>query len=576
MPPRMTGAQMLWESLIREGVDVVFGYPGGSIMPVYDALLDYPQVRHVLTRHEQGAAHAADAYARVQRDKRRVGVAMATSGPGATNLTTGIATAYMDSSPVVFITGQVSAEYLGTDAFQEIDVTGITLPITKHNFLVTRADEIPRVVREAFYIARTGRPGPVLIDLCKNAQTDEAEFVWPERVDLPGYRPPERADEAALAEANRMLQVAQRPLILAGQGVLISGAMDELRAFVERAHIPVAMTLLGLGALPLTHPLALGMMGMHGEYFVNMAVQHADLIIALGMRFDDRVTGKLEAYAPRARKIHVEVDPAEINKNVPVDVALLGDLKTVLQQWLAIAPEKRHDPWLAQIAQWRADTQRRDVVERVRQRANGPLRGAEVVQRLWETTASHDVIITTGVGQHQMWAAQYYRFPQPYRFVTSGGLGTMGFGLPAGVGAAVAHPDKEIWVIEGDGGFQMTQAEMATAVQENLNIKIVILNNNYLGMVRQWQELFYDRRYSAVLLHNPDFVKLADAHGIPARRVTDRREVDDAFAFARAHKGPVLLEFRVPPEDNVFPMVTTSDPLHAMIRRPEHEPHLES
>ncbi len=575
MPPRMTGARMLWESLIREGVEVVFGYPGGSIMPVYDALLDYPQVRHVLTRHEQGAAHAADAYARVLRDQGKVGVAMATSGPGATNLTTGIATAFMDSSPVVFITGQVSAEYLGTDAFQETDVTGVTLPITKHNFLVTRAEDIPRVVREAFYIARTGRPGPVLIDLCKNAQNDEADFVWPTEVQLPGYRPPTRADEAALAEATRLLAEAQRPVILAGQGVLMSGAMPELRALAEKADIPVAMTLLGLGSLPLTHPLALGMMGMHGEYFVNMAIQHADLLIALGMRFDDRVTGRLEAYAPHARKIHVEVDPAEINKNVPVDVALLGDLKTVLRQWLPRVAEAQHPAWRAQIQAWREDTRQHDVVQKARRNGRGPLRGAEVIQRIWETTANDDVIIATGVGQHQMWTAQYYRFPQPYRLVTSGGLGTMGFGLPAGVGAAVAHPDKEVWVIEGDGGFQMTQAEMATAVQEGLNIKIVILNNNYLGMVRQWQELFYERRYSAVLLHNPDFVKLADAHGIPARRVTERREVDAALAFAREQQGPVLLEFRVPPEDNVFPMVTTSDPLHEMIRRPEEEPHVE-
>ncbi len=575
MPDRMPGAHLLWEALLREGVEVVFGYPGGSIMPVYDALLAYPQIRHVLTRHEQSAGHAADAYARVLREQRRVGVAMATSGPGATNLTTAIATAKMDSSPVVFITGQVAAEYLGSDAFQETDVTGITLPITKHNFLVTQAADIPRVVREAFHIARTGRPGPVLIDLCKNAQTDEAPFVWPAEVRLSGYRPPARASEADLAAADRLLRQAKRPLILAGQGVLIAGAMSALQEFAERAHIPVAMTLLGLGAIPLEHPLALGMMGMHGEYFVNMAIQHADLLIALGMRFDDRVTGKLEAYAPQARKIHVEVDPAEINKNVPVDVSLLGDVGLVLQQWLERLPPQRHDAWLEQIAVWRSDTRRRDVVQKMRRNGRGPLRGAEVVQRLWETIASPETIITTGVGQHQMWVAQYYRFPQPYRLVTSGGLGTMGYGLPAGVGAAIAHPDKEVWVVEGDGGFQMTQAELATAMQEGVNLKIVILNNNYLGMVRQWQELFYDRRYSAVLLHNPDFVQLAAAYGIPARRVTERREVDAALQFARSQRGPVLLEFRVATEDNVFPMVTTSDPLDAMIRRPEAEPHLE-
>ena len=561
---KMSGARLLWEALIREGVEVVFGYPGGAIMPVYDAMLDYP-VKHVLTRHEQAAGHAADGYARALRHRRKVGVAMATSGPGATNLTTAIATARMDSSPVVFITGQVSASLLGSDAFQETDITGITLPITKHNYLVTRAEDIPRVVREAFHIARTGRPGPVVIDLCKNAQIEEAEWSWPERVDLPGYHPPEKADPQDLERAARLIAEAERPVILAGQGVLMSGAMEELRQLAEKLQAPVAMTLLGLGALPASHPLSLGMMGMHGEYYTNMAIQHADLLIALGMRFDDRVTGKLETYAPHAKVIHVEIDPAEIHKNVRADVALLGDLKAVLQDLIPLVEPKQPEDWWDQIAAWKADTRHRDILHR---EASGPLRAAQAIHLLWKATSNQETIIATGVGQHQMWAAQYYKLEQPYRLITSGGLGTMGFGLPAGIGAWFAHPEKEVWVIEGDGGFQMTQAELATAVQENANVKIVVINNQYLGMVRQWQELFYEKRYSAVLLHNPDFLKLAEAHGIPAMRVTERGQIPRAVAFAREHQGPVLLEFVVEPEEHVFPMVPSGVSLHEMIRRP--------
>ncbi len=561
---KMSGARLLWEALIREGVEVVFGYPGGAIMPVYDAMLDYP-VKHVLTRHEQGAGHAADGYARALRHRRKVGVAMATSGPGATNLTTAIATARMDSSPVVFITGQVPASVLGSDAFQETDVTGITLPITKHNYLVTRAKDIPRVVREAFHIARTGRPGPVVIDLCKNAQIEEAEWSWPERVDLPGYHPPEKADPQDLERAARLIAEAERPVILAGQGVLMSGAMEELRQLAEKLQAPVAMTLLGLGALPASHPLSLGMMGMHGEYYTNMAIQHADLLIALGMRFDDRVTGKLETYAPHAKIIHVEIDPAEIHKNVRADVALLGDLKAVLQDLIPLVEPKHPEAWWDQIESWKADTRRRNILYH---NQPGPLRAAQAIHDLWKATAGQDVIIATGVGQHQMWTAQYYKLEQPYRLITSGGLGTMGFGLPAGIGAWFAHPEKEVWVIEGDGGFQMTQAELATAVQEGANVKVVIVNNQYLGMVRQWQELFYEKRYSAVLMHNPDFVQLAKAYSIPAMRVTERGQIPQAVAFAREHPGPVVLEFVVEQEEHVFPMVPSGVSLHEMIRRP--------
>ncbi len=564
---KMSGARLLWEALIREGVEVVFGYPGGAIMPVYDAMLDYP-VKHVLTRHEQAAGHAADGYARALRHRRKVGVAMATSGPGATNLTTAIATARMDSSPVVFITGQVSASLLGSDAFQETDITGITLPITKHNYLVTRAEDIPRVVREAFHIARTGRPGPVVIDLCKNAQIEEAEWSWPERVDLPGYHPPEKADPQDLERAARLIAEAERPVILAGQGVLMSGAMEELRQLAEKLQAPVAMTLLGLGVLPASHPLSLGMMGMHGEYYTNMAIQHADLLIALGMRFDDRVTGKLETYAPHAKVIHVEIDPAEIHKNVRADVALLGDLKAVLQDLIPLVEPKQPEDWWDQIESWKADTRRRDILYR---NQPGPLRAAQAIHDLWKATAGQEVIIATGVGQHQMWTAQYYKLEQPYRLITSGGLGTMGFGLPAGIGAWFAHPEKEVWVIEGDGGFQMTQAELATAVQEGANVKVVIVNNNYLGMVRQWQELFYEKRYSAVLMHNPDFVQLAKAYGIPAMRVTERGQIPQAVAFAREHPGPVVLEFVVEQEEHVFPMVPSGVSLHEMIRRPAGE-----
>jgi len=559
----LSGAEILWECLMREGVEVVFGIPGGANMPIYDAMLKYP-VHHVLVRHEQGAAHMADGYARASG---KVGVAMATSGPGATNLVTGIATAMMDSSPVVFITGQVHAHLIGGDAFQETDVTGITLPITKHNYLVTRAEEIAQVVREAFYIARSGRPGPVLIDICKNAQIQKTEFVYPEKIELPGYKPPRTAPVAELKKAAQMIKEARRPVILAGHGLLISRAYREMQELAHRAHIPVAMTLLGIGSMPASDPLNLGMMGMHGEAYCNLAIQNADLLIALGMRFDDRVTGNLKTYAPHAKKIHVEIDPSEVHKNVVVDLPLFGDLKAVLSDLLPYVEAARHDEWFEQIEEWRSDSDSRDIIYWP---DDGKLYTAHVIRSIWEATQGK-ATLTTGVGQHQMWAAQYYPFEEPYRFITSGGAGTMGFGVPAALGVWFTDKSRDVWVIDGDGSFQMTQAELSTIVQEGASIKIAIMNNHFLGMVRQWQEFFFDSRYAATPLHGPDFVKIAEAHGIPARRITKPEEVNDALQFANQTRGPVLLDFFVEMEEAVYPMVPAGADLHDMIRRPVRE-----
>jgi acetolactate synthase-1/2/3 large subunit len=557
---KKTGAEILWECLVREGVEVVFGLPGGAIMPVYDAMLYYP-IHHVLVRHEQGAAHMADGYARASG---KVGVAMATSGPGATNLVTGIATAMMDSSPIVCITGQVHAHLIGGDAFQEVDVTGITLPITKHNFLVTSADEVAEVVREAFYIARSGRPGPVLIDICKNAQVDEVEFSYPDDVSLPGYQPPTHAPMDDLKRAAELIEQAERPVILAGHGVMMSNAEEALRVFATKTQTPVAMTLLGLGGFPASDPLSLGMMGMHGEAYCNLAIQNADLLLAFGMRFDDRVTANLRTYAPRARKIHIEIDPSEIHKNVEVDVPLVGDLNTVLTDLIPLVDEFDHEEWRAEIEEWRGESQARDILTWP---DDGKLYTAHVIRDIWEAT-NGNAIVTTGVGQHQMWSAQYYHFEKPNRMITSGGAGTMGFGLPATIGAWFAKPDEEVWLIDGDGSFQMTQAELSTAMQEGANIKIAIMNNRFLGMVRQWQEFFFESRYSGTPLSCPDFAMIAEAHGIPARKITETDEVLPAIEFARQTEGPVVLEFQVEKEEAVYPMVPTGADLDKMIRRP--------
>ncbi len=557
---KKTGAEILWECLVREGVEVVFGLPGGAIMPVYDAMLYYP-IHHVLVRHEQGASHMADGYARASG---KVGVAMATSGPGATNLVTGIATAMMDSSPIVCITGQVHAHLIGGDAFQETDVTGITLPITKHNFLVTSAEEVAEVVREAFYIARSGRPGPVLIDICKNAQVEEVEFNYPEEVSLPGYQPPTHAPMEDLERAAELVEQAERPVILAGHGVTMSNATEALRVFATKTQTPVAMTLLGLGSFPASNPLSLGMMGMHGEAYCNLAIQNADLLLAFGMRFDDRVTANLRTYAPRARKIHIEIDPSEVHKNVKVDVPLVGDLNTVLSDLIPLVDEYDHEEWRAEIEEWRRESKARDILT---WQDDGKLYTAHIIRDIWEVTKG-EAIITTGVGQHQMWAAQYYHFEKPNRMITSGGAGTMGFGLPATIGAWFAKPDEEVWLVDGDGSFQMTQAELSTAMQEGANIKIAIMNNRFLGMVRQWQEFFFESRYSATPLSCPDFVMIAEAHGIPAKKVTKTDEVLPAIEFARQTEGPVLIDFQVEKEEAVYPMVPTGADLDEMIRRP--------
>ena len=563
---RRTGAQIVWEILVGEGVGVVFGYPGGAIMPVYDAMLEYP-VHHVLVRHEQGAAHMADGYARASG---KVGVALATSGPGATNLTTGIATAMLDSSPTVFITGQVGSRLLGSDAFQETDITGVTLPITKHNYLVTRTEEIAPVLREAFFIARSGRPGPVLVDITKDAQQASMDYAWPEAVRLPGYRPQHEVQPSDLERALALLDGAERPLLLAGHGIVQSGAAEELRVLVEKAHIPVATTLLGLGGFPATHPLALGMMGMHGEAWVNTAIQEADVLLAVGMRFDDRVTGNLETYARHARKIHVEIDPAEINKNVRVDVALIGDCKPVLRALADGAQRKQRaalSKWLSRIHELKGDSSVRDILKLP---PDGHLYAAHVLHDLWRLTDGRALVVTD-VGQHQMWEAQYYKHDRPRSLITSGGLGTMGFALPAAIGARFARPADEIWVVVGDGGFQMTACELSTLAQEGKKVNVAIINNGYLGMVRQWQEFFYDRRYSATPMRSPDFCKLAEAHGLHALRVTTREEVAPAVEAARRSEGTVVIDFRVEKEDAVYPMVPAGADLHHMIRRPVRE-----
>ncbi len=561
---RLKGSEIIMECLLKEGVHVMFGYPGGAILPTYDAMAKYDdRLHHVLVRHEQGASHMADGYARATGE---VGVCIATSGPGATNLVTGLATAMMDSSPIVAITGQVPIPAIGSDAFQETDVTGVTLPITKHNYLVTDVRDLAYTMKEAFHIARTGRPGPVLVDVPKDVQNAETEFIWPEGdIVLPGYDPPSQAQENEIDGALQLIAEAERPIILAGHGILMSGAMREVRELAEKAQIPVSLTLLGKGAMPEDHPLVIGMMGMHGEASSNLAIQEADLLIALGMRFDDRVTGNLKTYALNARKIHIDIDRSEINKNVKADVGIAGDLKTVLTQLLPRLKAKAHPAWMRQIRDWLEDSSERDILN---YETPGILLTAQVINDIWKLTGGNAITVTD-VGQHQMLEAQYYPHQRPATLLTSGGLGTMGFGFPAAIGAKFGMPDEEIWAIVGDGGFQMTLCEMATAVQENINVNIAIINNNFLGMVRQWQELFFEKRYQATPMVNPDFCKLADAYGIPNRLVTKREEIEDAVRYAQSIDGPTLIEFVVEKEEMVYPMVPAGADLHDMKRRPK-------
>ncbi len=556
----MTGAQILWECLVRQGVTTVFGYPGGAILPAYDAMLDYP-VRHVLVRHEQGATHMADGYARASG---RVGVAIATSGPGATNMVTGLATAIMDSSPIVCITGQVGSRLIGSDGFQETDITGVTLPVTKHNYLVTRACDIAPAVREAFHIAATGRPGPVLVDITKDAQQSSCQFDWDAAAPRPHARPERATDPESIAAALDLINSAERPVILAGHGVILSDATEVVRRFAERADIPIAMTLLGIGGIPASHPLNLGMMGMHGEAWVNTAIQEADLLLAFGMRFDDRVTGNLKTYARNARKVHIDIDSAEIGKNVPVDVGLVADLRTMVETLLPGVMPTRRTGWIDRINGLKGDAAVRDIQNLP---DDGHLYAAHVIHDIWRATKGRAVVVTD-VGQHQMWEAQYYHHEEPRSLITSGGLGTMGFALPAAIGAKLARPDAEVWVVAGDGGFQMTMPELATIAQEKLDIKIAIINNGYLGMVRQWQEFFYERRYAATPLYSPDYVRIAEAYGLAAACISRRADVIPAVQAARARAATTILEFRVEQEDTVYPMVPAGADLHAMIRRP--------
>ena len=557
---RKSGAQIIWECLERNRVEHVFGYPGGAVLPLYDAL-SQSRVHHILVRHEQGGVHMADGYARASG---RVGVAIGTSGPGATNMVTGIATAMMDSSPVVCITGQVNSAVIGSDAFQEVDTTGITLPITKRNYLVTKASDIAPTLQEAISISCSGRPGPTLVDITKDAQQATCELQW-ELATVPMSRQGAEPDPGECERALELLHGAKRPVILAGHGVLISGAMNELAELAERTQCPVALTLLGLGVLPASHPLNLGMMGMHGEVWANQAIQEADLLVALGMRFDDRVTGELTKYAVHARKIHIDIDPAEINKNVRVDCGIVGDLRSVLAMLLPEIRPVSHENWLTHIRSLRQEAALLDILNL---EDDGRLYTAHVLHDLWRDTRNTDTIIVTDVGQHQMWEAQYYKHEEPRSLITSGGLGTMGFALPAAIGAKISRPDANVWVVAGDGGFQMTIPELATLVQEQVKINIAIINNGCLGMVRQWQQFFYRGNYQSTPLLSPEFSKVAEAYGIRSTIVTARSQVGEAIALAKTCPGPMLIDFRVEREDVVYPMVPSGAALDEMIRRP--------
>lgn len=569
---KINGAQAIVKSLENEGVDIIFGIPGGANLPLMDALQHSKKIRFILTRHEQVAAHAADGYARATG---RVGVCLATSGPGATNLVTGIANAYMDSAPIVALTGQVPVPVIGTDAFQEADITGITLPIVKHNYLVNDANDFPDVIKEAFYIAGTGRPGPVLIDIPRDVTQHLLEYHQPHKADLPGYRPTIKGHKRQIKEAAKLIVESRSPVIYVGGGIIISNADKELSELIEATQIPVTTTLMGKGSFPERHELSLGMLGMHGTKYANFAMCETDLIIALGARFDDRVTGKLSEFAPKAKIIHLDIDPAEISKNVPAHIPIVGDAKSVLPDLvtevakLAKGPKLNHAEWLKTIAQWKKK-------HPLKYRKDKKLRPEYIVEAVSELTQDMDSIVTTGVGQCQMWAALYYKTTGPRSFISSGGLGTMGFGMPAAIGAQFGRPQAKVVVIDGDGSFQMVSQDLATAVGFKLPIVIAIMNNGYLGMVRQWQQLFYDRRYFGVDLSaaTPDFVKLAEAYGAIGKRVERTEDVypvlEEALGLkksrAAAKSGrPTVIDFRVEREDNVYPMVAPGAPLGEML-----------
>ncbi|MEA3443048.1 MAG: biosynthetic-type acetolactate synthase large subunit [Chloroflexota bacterium] len=558
---KKTGAQILCEGLTREGVEVIFGILGGAVLPIYDTLPQYPQLRHILTRHEQGAAHAAEGYARATN---KVGVCIATSGPGATNLVTGIADAYIDSVPMVAITGQVASPFIGKDAFQEIDITGITLPISKYNYLVTDVTKLAETVKEAFYIAQTGRPGPVLIDIPKDVQEKITDFVYPEKVNLSSYKITSMGHVAQIRRAARLIDKAERPLIIAGRGIIISQAYDELEELAEKAQIPVVSTLLGLSSFPGKHVLNSGMLGMHGMAYANLAVQNTDLIVAIGMRFDDRATANTGGFAPEARIIHIDIDPAEISKNVPVDVPIVGDVKAVLKVLNKDIEKTDHLEWVSQLEQWKYEHPLMDVGQ------GDKLLPEYVIRQIYEATQGNAIVVT-GVGQNQMWAAQHFTYIKPNSFISAGGLGPMGFELPAAMGAKVGCPEEIVWCIAGDGGFQMTMQELGTIAQENIAVKIAIINNSCLGMVRQWQELFYQRRYVDTKLWNPDFVKIAEAYDIPGIRVRHRDEVIPAINKAMDYLGPFLIDFFVEPEENVYPMVLPGESLARFLEIPKPE-----
>lgn len=562
---KMNGARILLESLKREGVDLVFGYPGGTVINIYDELMNVREIRHILPRHEQGGTHAADGYARATG---KVGVAIATSGPGATNTITGIATAYMDSIPMVIITGQVPTPLIGNDAFQEVDIIGITRPITKHSFLIRHAKDIPSIVRKAFYIAKSGRPGPVLIDFPKDVQISQAEFKWPEQVDIRGYKPNLEGHPKQVEKAVEMLLAARRPVIYVGGGVILANAADELTQLARTLQFPVTTTLMGLGSFPENDTLALKMLGMHGAYAANMAMTHSDLIIAVGARFDDRVTGKIATFAPHAKIIHIDVDPASIRKNVRVDLPIVGDTRDVLVKMLEVlkskgdqmtAQQQAMEPWHEDIAAWK---EKHPISYK---QSTTTIKPQYVIQKLRELSED-DAIMATDVGQHQMWVAQFFEFHQARTLLTSGGLGTMGFGLPAAMGAQAAFPKRQVICVCGDGGVQMNMQELATMVQQRLPVKIVVLNNNFLGMVRQWQELFFDKRYSQTCLELPmDFAKIAEAYGAKGFKADKPSEVEQVIKEGFAHNGPVIMEFKIAREEKVLPMVPAGASLNEMV-----------